>query len=170
MQDLGMSASNLGGMSMRTLILTCSVSLLLVSLVLAHCQVPCGIYDDERRLDTMAEDIITVEKAIKQVKELSGETPPDYNQIVRWIQVKEQHADDIAEIASWYFLQQRVKPVEKSDAKAYEEYMGKLTLLHELMVHSMKVKQSLDESNVVKLNKALKEFRLVYLGEGGHTH
>ena len=96
---------------MRVTVLVACLLPLLASQVLGHCQVPCGIYDDERRLDTVAEDIVTVEKAIKQVDALSKEAPPNYNQIVRWINVKEEHADDIAEIVSWYFLQQRVKPL-----------------------------------------------------------
>ena len=155
---------------MRTAVMVACALLLLASQVLGHCQVPCGIYDDERRLDTMAEDIATVEKAIRQVEALSKETPPNYNQIVRWINVKEDHANDIAEIASWYFLQQRVKPVKSSGGEAYEEYIHQLTLLHEMMIYSMKVKQSLDLANVESLRSALDDFRHAYLGEEGHSH
>jgi nickel superoxide dismutase len=155
---------------MRTSIPICCVLILIASQVFGHCQVPCGIYDDERRLDTMAEDIVTVEKAIRQVEALSKETPPNYNQIVRWIAVKEQHADDITQIASWYFLQQRVKPVAAQDDEAYKAYIQKLTLLHEIMVYSMKVKQSLDMANVEGLKSALEAFRQAYLGEEGHKH
>ena len=138
---------------------------LLVSQVVGHCQVPCGIYDDQRRLDTIAEDIVTVEKAIGQVDALSKEAPPNYNQIVRWMNVKEEHANNIAEIVSWYFLQQRLKPVEDSDSDDYEEYVYQLTLLHEIMVYSMKVKQSLDMANVEKLKAALHDFEHAYLAE-----
>jgi len=155
---------------MRVILVACSLLLLLVSQVLGHCQVPCGIYDDERRLDTMAEDIVTVEKAMMQLETLSGETPPNYNQIVRWINAKEHHADNIAEIASWYFLQQRVKPVEESEGEAYRAYVHKLTLLHKLMVYSMKTKQSVDPANVEFLKTTLADFRHAYLGEGDHKH
>lgn len=152
-----------------TVMLTCAL-LLLSSQLLAHCQIPCGIYDDERRLDTIAEDIVTVEKAIRQVESLSKKAQPDYNQIVRWIDVKEQHADDIADIASWYFLQQRVKPVAETDKEAYESYVHKLTLLHHMMVYSMKVKQSLDMANVEMLKSTLDDFRHAYMGDEGHSH
>lgn len=155
---------------MRVTVLICCSLLFLASQVLGHCQIPCGIYDDERRLDTIAEDIATVEKAMIQVETLSQETPPDYNQIVRWINVKEQHADDIAEIVSWYFLQQRVKPVDQSDKKAYGAYVDQLTLLHEMMVYSTKVKQSFDAANVEKLKSILHDFRHAYLEEEGHKH
>lgn len=155
---------------MRMCVLIGCSLLFLASQVLGHCQVPCGIYNDERRLDTIAEDIITVEKAIRQVGALSEETPPNYNQIVRWIAVKEDHADDIAEIAGWYFLQQRVKPVAESDDKAYKEYLHQLTLLHEMMVYSMKVKQSLDMANVKGLRSALDDFRHAYMGDDDHKH
>jgi nickel superoxide dismutase len=155
---------------MRTAVMVICGLLLMVSQVLGHCQVPCGIYDDERRLDTIAEDLVTIEKAIRQVESLSEGSPPNYNQIVRWINVKEHHADDITDIVSWYFLQQRVKPVAVSDGEAYEAYVDQLTLLHEMMVYSMKVKQSLDLANVEKLKTTLAEFRQAYLGEEGHSH
>jgi nickel superoxide dismutase len=155
---------------MRTAVMIACGLLLVASQVLGHCQIPCGIYDDERRLDTIAEDIVTCEKAMRQVEALSEETEPDYNQIVRWVDVKEQHADNIAEIASWYFLQQRVKPVEKSGSEAYGEYIHQITLLHEIMIYSMKVKQSLDLANVEKLKSALHDFRQAYLGEEMHHH
>ncbi len=39
--------------------------------VSSHCEIPCGIYDDEMRLRMIAENITTVEKSMKQVAELS---------------------------------------------------------------------------------------------------
>jgi nickel superoxide dismutase len=38
----------------------------------AHCQIPCGIYDDHARVQAMLEDAITVEKSTKLIAELSG--------------------------------------------------------------------------------------------------
>jgi hypothetical protein len=153
----------------RTLLTYTAVLLVFASLVSAHCQVPCGIYNDERRLDTMAEDVATIEKAIKQIESLSAAAKADYNQIVRWVNVKDEHADNIADIASWYFLQQRVKPVGREDSH-YEAYMHQVTLLHEIMVHSMKTKQSLEMANVGNLEAALQAFRRAYLGEEGSEH
>ena len=39
--------------------------------VLAHCEVPCGIYDDEARIKEIHEHLDTIEKAMKKIKELS---------------------------------------------------------------------------------------------------
>jgi nickel superoxide dismutase len=147
----------------RTLTLCAALLVLTTGQALGHCQIPCGIYDDEMRLDMMAENAATIAKAMKQVGLLSKASPPDYNQIIRWTNVKDEHADDNAHIVSWYFLQQRVKPVEPSDAEAYKEYLHKLTLLHEMLVYSMKVKQSTDPANVDKIQALLADFRKAYL-------
>ena len=36
----------------------------------AHCQVPCGIFDDPARVDALKEDAATVRKAMVQINEL----------------------------------------------------------------------------------------------------
>ncbi len=142
----------------------------LSSLVYPHCQIPCGIYDDPQRFNMMAENITTIEKSMKQITELSQQSKPNMNQIVRWVQNKEEHADDIGHIVTFYFMSQRIKPVGKSDGKAYADYVQKLTLLHEMLVYSMKAKQTTDLSNVEKLRSLLKEFETAYFGEAGHKH
>ncbi|MBN2019662.1 MAG: hypothetical protein JW749_05495 [Sedimentisphaerales bacterium] len=144
----------------------CFVTMLAVtSLVYSHCQIPCGIYDDPARLNQIAENITTVEKAMKSIEELSRETKPNMNQLVRWINVKEKHADDTEHIISYYFMTQRLKPVDKSDAPGYEKYIKQLTLLHEMLVYSMKTKQTTDLANVEKLRSLLAKFKSLYLGE-----
>jgi nickel superoxide dismutase len=131
---------------------------------------PCGIYDDPARLAAIAEDITTIEKAMKSIEELSVQTKPNMNQIVRWVNTKDEHAEDIAHIASYYFMAQRIKPAEKSDAANYEKYIKQLTLLHEMLIYSMKAKQTTDLANVEKLRLLLAEFRVSYLGGQEHTH
>jgi nickel superoxide dismutase len=139
-------------------------------LVYSHCQIPCGIYDDPARLAAIAENITTIEKAMKSIEELSAQQKPNMNQIVRWVNVKDEHAEDIAHIASYYFMAQRIKPVDKGDAAGYEKYIKQLTLLHEMLVYSMKAKQTTDLANVEKLRSLLADFRSAYLGgqERGH--
>ena len=61
----------------------------------AHCEIPCGIYDDQLRIEMIKEDIGTVEKSIRQIKALSQEETANYNQIVRWVTNKEAHANKI---------------------------------------------------------------------------
>jgi nickel superoxide dismutase len=136
----------------------------LTSIVYSHCQMPCGIYDDSARLAEIAEDINTIEKAMKTIEELSSQSKPNMNQVVRWVNTKEEHAESIAHLASFYFLAQRIKSVEKSDAAGYEKYTKQLTLLHEMIISSMKCKQTTDLTNVEKLRSVLAEFRALYLG------
>ncbi|MBN2272444.1 MAG: hypothetical protein JXN61_17665 [Sedimentisphaerales bacterium] len=137
----------------------------LASLAWSHCQIPCGIYGDETRFEMLAEDITTVEKSMLQITELSAQAKPDMNQIVRWVNNKDDHADEIAHIVTYYFMAQRVKIAEKGDAEAHELYVKKLTLLHEMLVYSMKAKQSTDNASVEKLKSLLAAFHEVYSGK-----
>ncbi|MBN2406474.1 MAG: superoxide dismutase [Elusimicrobia bacterium] len=128
----------------------------------AHCQVPCGIYGDEARIAVIKEDAETIEKAFGEIRRLEKEKEVDYNQIVRWINTKEEHADDIMNVVSSYFLAQRIKPADEKDSMAYGEYTRKLELLHNIMVYAMKTKQSLDAGNIRMLRKKLGEFEDLY--------
>ena len=136
------------------------------SLVFSHCQIPCGIYDDSARFEAMAEHITTIEKSMKLITELSKEQSPDYNQLVRWVQNKENHATELTNTVTYYFMAQRVKPADKSDAKAHSDYVAKLQLLHHLLFYTMKAKQTTDLANIAKLRSALASFKTVYT----HSH
>lgn len=134
------------------------------SLAWAHCQVPCGIYHDDVRLKMMAEHIETVEKSMGQITALSKAENPNANQIIRWVNTKDEHADALVDIVTWYFLNQRVKPVA-AGAAGYDAYITKLTLLHEMMVTSMKAKQTTDLQHVERLKEILMDFEKAYMGE-----
>ncbi len=127
----------------------------------AHCEIPCGIYDDEMRIKLIAEHIATIEKSMKQVIMLQKKDPLDYNQIVRWITNKENHADQLQEIVTQYFMTQRIKP-DTSD------YMKKLGLLHQMLISAMKCKQTLDLSHTQDLTSLLKEFESLYFKRETH--
>jgi nickel superoxide dismutase len=144
------------------------LSALLASPALAHCEIPCGIYDDEARANMIAEHITTIEKSMNQIAALSAETPLNHNQITRWIQNKENHADELQHIATQYFMTQRVKPADKEDTEAYAAYTKKLTLLHQIVVYAMKAKQTTDLANVEKLRSLLTEFKKAYFVKHGH--
>ncbi len=58
----------------------------------AHCQIPCGIYNDELRVQLIEEHIDTIEKSMKQIATLGAQSPLDNNQLVRWVMNKEEHA------------------------------------------------------------------------------
>ncbi len=126
----------------------------------AHCEIPCGIYDDQLRVDLVAEHLTTIEKSMKRIEELSKQNPINYNQLIRWVSNKEKHAEEIQDIVTQYFLTQRIKP----DTKKYSE---KLAVLHKMLVYAMKCKQTTDVSNVDTLRSLLKEFEVLYFG---HTH
>ena len=108
---------------------------------------------------------------MKQITGLSAAEKPEYNQLVRWVENKEVHADAFSDIITQYFMKQRIKPAAQSDAAAYKEYVHKLTLLHRMMVTSMKAKQTTDFAHIETLRSLLSEFRVAYLGEeAAHTH
>jgi nickel superoxide dismutase len=138
---------------------------LMSQFLFSHCQVPCGIYDDQMRTKMIAEHITTIEKAMNQVIALSKESKPNYNQIVRWVVNKEKHAEELSDIVTYYFMTQRLKPVPKTDAKHYANYQEKLELLHHMLFYTMKAKQSTDLATIEKLRELLKKFEEAYFGK-----
>jgi len=153
----------------KIVLIITSCSLLLFAALrtaFSHCEIPCGIYDDPMRLNMLAEHITTIEKSMKEIHALSAQGDKNYNQLVRWIVNKDNHADYFSEIVTQYFMTQRIKPSEESDQKAYKEYINKLTLLHKMLVLAMKCKQTTDLKNVEQLKTYLAQFRAAYLGTG----
>lgn len=140
-------------------------AILMAPVLFSHCQVPCGIYDDETRIKMMAEHITTIEKAMNQVMALSKEPSPNYNQIVRWVTNKEKHAEELSDIVTYYFMAQRLIPVPKTDSQAYSLYWEKLELLHQLLFYTMKAKQSTDLKMIEELRGLLKKFEDAYFGK-----
>ena len=136
----------------------------------AHCEVPCGIYTDQLRIELIKEHIMTIEKAMTQIETLSAEENINYNQLVRWIETKEHHANLIQEIAEQYFMTQRVKPADPDDAEAYGKYITQLTLLHEVLIYAMKTKQSTDADVTEKLLGTVEKFEVAYFGPEDHEH
>jgi nickel superoxide dismutase len=137
------------------IILTLLSAALLPHLALAHCQVPCGIYDDAARITRMYEDTATIEKAMVQMQDLAGKgDAQSANQLTRWIITKENHASNIITTVAEYFLTQKVKPVAADD-EGYAAYLAKLADHHSVMVAAMKAKQNSDPAIVAKLRAAL---------------
>lgn len=122
----------------------------------AHCEIPCGIYDDEMRVQMINEHIQTIEKSVTAINELEQAGLSHHsNQLVRWIMNKEDHANQLQEIVTQYFMTQRIK----FDA---EDYDKKLNILHHMLVYAMKCKQTTDLENVEALKKLVKEFSDIY--------
>lgn len=132
----------------------------------AHCEVPCGIYEDSVRIVLIKEHITTIEKSMNKIKEESAKESPNWNQLVRWVNNKEEHAKKIQDIVSQYFLHQRIKLVDPENEEAYSKYQKHLGQLHQLLVYSMKAKQTTDQMYIDKLRKAVGNFESSYF----HKH
>ena len=131
------------------------LALTMLTMVSAHCEIPCGIYDDQLRTKLIAEHTATIEKSMKEIIALSSEKPVNYNQLVRWISNKEHHATEIQQIVSQYFMTQRIKPDQVT-------YQQSLQTLHELMIVAMKCKQTTDLSHIDSLRSLLQKFESLY--------
>ncbi|MEM7144503.1 MAG: superoxide dismutase [Ni] [Verrucomicrobiota bacterium] len=144
---------------MKTLILTSSLLLATISLAWSHCQVPCGIFDDEARFKLMLEDQETITKAATMIGELAGKTDAEsVNQTTRWIVTKESHAQNIQDTIAEYFLAQRIK----SDAENYTEL---LKAAHTVTVSAMRTKQTVDSENAESLKSAILALYKAYTGK-----
>jgi nickel superoxide dismutase len=121
----------------------------------AHCEIPCGIYDDELRIKLMAEHVTTMEKSMKKIVHLSGDKPIDYNQLVRWVTNKEDHANAFQQIVTQYFMTQRIKFDTAN-------YAAKVTVLHKMLVYAMKCKQTTDPGHIETLRSLIQEFSGLY--------
>lgn len=136
----------------------------------SHCEIPCGIYHDELRIEMLKEHITTIEKSMKQIEELQKADDINYNQLVRWIDNKELHANKMQEIVYQYFMNQRIKPVDPSEGEKYDTYIEQITLAHELLVYSMKAKQSTDLEVISMLTEKLDAFDAAYFKDKDHRH
>jgi nickel superoxide dismutase len=154
----------------KRLLVLSAVLLTLVfgTIAYSHCQIPCGIYNDQGRFDMISEHIMTIEKSMNTINELSKQENPNMNQMIRWVENKDYHADELSHIVTYYFMAQRVKLPEKSEGEAYDTYVKKLALLHQMMVHAMHSKQTTDLVHVEKLRSLLSEFHEVYFAKAGH--
>ena len=142
-------------------------SIIFGSLAYSHCQIPCGIYNDKMRFDMIDEHITTIEKSMNQINELSSQDKPNMNQVVRWIQNKDHHADELSDVITYYFMAQRIKLPQEDNNKEQNEYVKKLILLHKMLVYTMNSKQTTDLKNIDKLRSLLADFQAVYSGKAG---
>lgn len=137
-----------------------SSALLPMAYLAAHCEVPCGIYDDDARVKSMMEDQTTIAKAITSIGELSAtHDPTGHNQLARWVATKEDHATRIQHTIAQYFMTQRIKSDD-------DHYVDKLTAAHAVMVEAMKCKQAADPATAEALKSAISKFSEAY----GHSH
>jgi nickel superoxide dismutase len=143
--------------------------LLLQGSLLAHCQVPCGIYNDAARIIQIQEDFSTIQKAMNKIKELSQQQDAtSMNQLTRWIITKEDHASKIQKVVSEYFLTQRIKT--KTESSEFDTYVKQTTTLHQILVSAMKCKQTVDLGHVDEGLNQIKTFINLYFDTHGKDH
>ena len=151
-------------MSRFQMILSAAIFSQIASFAFAHCEVPCGVYGDQRRFEEMLEDTTTIAKAIAQINELASKDDAlSKNQLARWVVTKEAHATNTQTIIAQYFMTQRIK----ADG---DNYMKKLTAAHAVMVAAMKTKQGVDEASGEALKNAILDFYRAYEGKEPHFH
>ena len=122
----------------------------------AHCQIPCGIYGDHARVDAMREDAQTIAKSVKLINQLAKKRDAQsQNQLVRWVNNKEQHAEKIMRTIADYFMAQKIKPPAAKDQKSHKPYMDQLARHHAVMVAAMKCKQTASDKAVKELQRAI---------------
>lgn len=135
------------------------IALLSASNLMAHCQVPCGVYGDERRFEEMLEDTKTITKAMTEMKALAEKDDVlSHNQLARWVATKEAHASNTQEIIAVYFMTQRIKPTS-------DNYVKQLTAAHQVLLAAMKCKQTVDPANAEALEKAILDLYRAYEGK-----
>merc|ERR1711934_584627 len=129
-----------------------------------HCQVPCGIFDDQMRIKQLKEDCVTIHKAMHQAGHLCGKGDAlSTNQSVRWVMTKEEHAAKIITTVAEYFLTQKVKdPPPQSDTAAYQKYLATLACHHAVLRAAMKTKQTMDIKDAEALMKAIEALGASY--------
>ena len=128
-----------------------------------HCQVPCGIFDDPAIVAEIKQASETIRKSMVKSNELHAtlaSEPLAMNQMVRWINTKEEHAAKIISLIGEYCLCQRVK---KDIFKSDQDYVDALKAHHAVMQAAMKAKQTLDVSAADNLDHAIDDFSKMYL-------
>ncbi|HJN79999.1 MAG: superoxide dismutase [Ni] [Phycisphaerales bacterium] len=121
----------------------------------AHCQIPCGIYDDAGRIATMREDAETIRKATIELVRLNDfKTADSFNQASRWVAEKDRSASHIQELVASYFLSQRVQAAP-ADSPEHGHYIDQLQTFHAVMVAAMRCKQAVDPTRADTLDAAI---------------
>ncbi|MFA5700352.1 MAG: superoxide dismutase [Ni] [Desulfuromonas sp.] len=146
---------------MKSLTLGLTLSFLLfftAANVYSHCEIPCGIYDDPLRISLLREDIATMEKSMKTILTLEKSVDQHANQLVRWVNNKEDHADKFQHIVAQYFMTQRINVGDANYAK-------KIQALQQMLVYAMKCKQTTDIAHIETLKSLVDEFEKLYFAK-----
>lgn len=127
--------------------------------LMAHCQMPCGIYHDEMVFDQIDQFVETTVKAISVMQESAFSTVQDRNAFVRWVMQKDKNADETAHLITTYFLQQKIKPNEEDTTK-------RVLSAHLLLFYLVQIKQTVDYKVVNDFYEEWERFKLMFHIDG----
>lgn len=120
-----------------------------------HCQLPCGIYDNDLIFNYVNQYIETMQKACDEIETLKTESAQDRAQFVRWVVLKDDESNKVADLVTSYFLQQVIKP-EKEDTNK------KVMAVYGLLQQLAKIKQTANVDPVNKFLEMWREFVLMF--------
>ena len=145
-------------MTMKKIMLVLTLNALVffaAATAFAHCEIPCGIYDDPLRIQLLREHITTMEKSMKTIQALEKSVSHHAHMLIRWVANKEEHANKFQAIVTQYFMTQRITTEDK-------HYDKKIQALHEMLIFAMKCKQTTDLAHIETLRKLVDEFEGLY--------
>ena len=127
-----------------------------LSMAHAHCQIPCGIYDDSMVFTQLEQHITTIEKSMQEIS-----ATDNMHDVTRWTVNKEEHAQKIQDIMAQYFLAQRLKP-------DVTNYLPQLMRIHQITIDAMKAKQTTDLKYVESLRMLVDSYEKLYYAPHEH--
>ncbi|GAB4236458.1 MAG: superoxide dismutase [Ni] [Chlamydiales bacterium] len=125
-------------------------------ILLGHCQMPCGIYNDQMVYDRIDEYYQTMYKAVAALENNAFSNVQDRNQFVRWVMQKDVQSDEAAHILTNYFLQQKIKPSNDEDTHEL------VHVLHHLLFLIVQIKQTVDIDIVKDFGKEWEHFKYLF--------
>ncbi|MGH2513130.1 MAG: superoxide dismutase, Ni [Candidatus Limnocylindrales bacterium] len=121
------------------------------TIVHAHCDIPCGIYDPHAA-ELGAQ---TVARMVELLNGISGDSPADRNKFARCVAVKEQHAEivkhEVQVIWSDYFKPEHLVANPDLHTKVWN-----------LLKLAGKNKQNIDAEAAAQLQASVKEFADIF--------
>lgn len=125
----------------------------------AHCQMPCGVYHDEMVYNQIDQYVETMYKGMSILNSSKFHGVHDWNEVIRWVLLKEKESDATANLLTTYFLQQKIKPGEADTAK-------RLTSCHKLLFLLVAIKQNTDVKFVKEFLEEWEDFKAMFHVEG----
>ncbi len=121
----------------------------------AHCQMPCGIYHDAMVYDQIDQYVETMVKAMAMLNDSKFSSARDRNEFTRWVITKEEESDNMAQLITKYFLQQKIKPGEDDTNK-------RLDSAHKLLFLLVQIKQTVDVKFVRSFAEEWDKFKRMF--------